>query len=152
MVAISISLTILAGLWRWADGRGWGGRTTYRNLAGLAIALGCAAAGMDGYGWGQMGTAAGCAIIAWASLIVGHTRWESWVSVARYGGPTCAIAALAYVGGAPVLACALYASGGVLVGLLYVTLHRYVPFRYSTAVCEAAAGAVIVGGLAWLRA
>lgn len=148
-------LTVLAAAWRFLDGRGWGGRTTYRNLAGLAIALGCAYVGM-GLTW-QAGV---CALLAWAALVLGYTNWPSWWSVARYGGPACAIAALAYLGGAPVLACALYSLGGVLVGVLYVAMHRpkdapedswrAKDFKWNTAVCETVASSVIVGGLAWI--
>jgi len=147
-------LTLSAALWRFLDGRGIPPKTTVRNAVGLSIALLCSFSGilLGGHNVGLWNAAAmsGCAILAWATLVLGHTRWESWWSVARYGGPTCAIATLACLGGAPVIACALYSLGGVLVGVLYVVLHRYLPFRYSTAVCEVAAGGVIVGGLSWL--
>lgn len=60
------------------------------------------------------------------------------------------IAVLGYLGGANPMAAILYGLSGILVGCLYVVLHRYLPFTYSTLTSEAVAGAVIVGGLAWL--
>jgi len=146
-------LTLSAAIWRFLDGRGIPPKTTIRNAVGLAIALGCSGAGLapaPGVSVVSLAVAALIGVLAWATLVLGHTRWESWWSLLRYGGPTCAIAALAYVGGAPVLACALYSLGGVLVGVLYRTLHNTRDFGWNTAVCEVAAGGIIVGGLAWI--
>jgi len=144
-VTIAAILTVLAAAWRFADGRGWGGRTTVRNAVGLAIALSCAYVGL-GLTW-QAGV---CAVLAWVSMIAGYTDWPRWeVSVARYAGPTAAIALLASTV-APPAPCVLYAAGGVVVAGIYVLLHRTRDFGWNTAVCEVAAGAVIVGGLSWL--
>jgi len=152
MIWIAAVLAILAAAWRFCDGRGIPPKTTVRNAVGLAIALGCAYVGAWDHfpGVGRMVALAGCAILAWASLVVGFTKWESWWSVVRYGGPACAIAGLAYLGTGNAEISALYALAGCFVGFLYVVLHRYLPFRYSTAVCEVAAGGIIVGGLAWI--
>jgi len=139
-------LTLSAALWRFLDGRGWGGRTTYRNLAGLAIALGCAYVGM-GLTW----QAAGCALLAWGTLILGFTDWPNWrVSFPRYVVPATVTAGFAEWGGADPIRCGLYFAASFGVAGLYVVLHRTRDFRWNTAVCETVAGAVIVGGLAWL--
>lgn len=140
-----VAMTILSALWRFADGRGWPAKTTVRNGIGLAIALACGYVGL-----GLAPLTGVCVLFAWATLILGHTNWPSWWSILRYGGPTCGIALLGYLGGANPLMAILYALAGLGVGFLYVALHRYWPVRYSTAVCEATAGAAIVGGLAWL--
>lgn len=142
----SAALTLIAGAWRFLDGRGIPRAAWARNVIGLALALVCAYTGM-GMTW-QAGV---CAAIAWTCLIAGYTDWREWWSLARYGGPTVAISVLGYLGGAPPVPCALYATGGVLVGLLYIVAHRYVPDTgWNTPACETAAGAVIIGGLAWL--
>lgn len=139
----TILAIILGAAWRYADGRGFG-QTTVRNVVGLVIAVGAAYLGM-GLTW-QAGV---CALLGWATLIIGRTDWSSWSSLARFGGPGCAIAVVGYLGGTPPLLAALYALACVLVGLAYTLLHR-VNWKYSTRVCEALAGAVFIGGLAAL--
>jgi len=161
----AIFLTLSAALWRFLDGRGWGGRTTYRNIAGLVAALACATNSVVYQNSTNLiinaAALAGCAILAWATLVLGHTRWESWWSLFRYGGPTGVIAAISFFfAGLPPVVCAAYALGGVLAGLLYVAMHRpkdapedswrAKDFKWNTAVCETVAGGVIVGGLSWL--
>lgn len=149
MTTISIVLTILAALWRVIDGRGIG-PTWARNVAGLAIAMACAVSNRPLVFDITLAAMSGCAVLAWLTMIAGYTKWESWWSVARYGGPSCVIAAIGYLAGAGIVPCVVYAAGGGLVSVAYVILHRYLPFKYSTLTSEAVAGAVIVGGLAWL--
>lgn len=141
---LATTLTILAGIWRFADGRGWG-PTWARNVAGLVIALAAATNGL-GLTW-QAGI---CSLGAAATLILGFTDWSNlgW-SLARYGAPTCVIASVGYVGSAPVLACVLYALGGVLVGIQYPMLQK-TGWRYATATSEVISGAIILGGISWL--
>lgn len=150
----AIILTILAGAWRYADGRGKPWRETWlRNLAGVLVAVACGSLGVNGYALAPADPAwwigPACGGLAALTLIAGLTEWPSLWSLARYGGPTCVIAVLGYLGGAPPLACALYAVGGVLAGGVYIVLHR-MGWEYATQVSEAFAGALVIGGLAWL--
>lgn len=140
----SAALTLIAAGWRYLDGRGIPQLTAARNVIGIALALICAFVGL-GMTW-QAGIAGGLAAL---TLIAGFTDWPSLWSLARYGGPTCAIAVVGYLGGGPGLSCALYAAAGVLVGVVYVALHR-LGWGLATAASEVIAGGAIVGGLAWL--
>lgn len=145
----TILAIILGAAWRYADGRGWPAKTTVRNVIGLAIAMASVMSTRHPVFDITLAAMSGCAILAWATFILGFTNWPSWWSLVRYGGPGCAIAVLGYLSGAPALHAALYASAAILVGVAYTLLHR-INWKYSTKVCEALAGAVFIGGLAAL--
>ncbi|MEK9751598.1 MAG: hypothetical protein VW338_00080 [Rhodospirillaceae bacterium] len=142
----AVALTLVAGAWRYFDGRGIPRSTAARNVLGAALALVCAYVGM-GMTW-QAGVSAAIAI---TSLIVGYTDWRAWWSIARYGAATVAISVFVGITLGASVAVVLYGIGGCLVGALYVALHRVVrDFGFNTAVCETVAGLVVIGGLAWL--
>lgn len=153
---ISSALMVLAGVWRFVDGRGWPPVTIVRNLVGLAVASLCAWWGL-GLTW-QAGV---CAVAAWLCLVAGYTDWPNWrVSYPRYGLPTAAIAAVAYVGGAELVPLILYGLGGTVAATFYVVGQGMV-FKWAESahpeyggvgimVIEFVAGAVVIGGLAWL--
>lgn len=141
----ALILTVLAAAWRYADGRGKPWReTALRNAAGIVIALGCGWVGVGGW----FGLA--CGGLAALTLIAGYTKWESWLSLVRYGGPTLVVATVAYFGGASAAGAAVYAVGGFFVGTIYVIQHRYIPWKYSTVLSEISAGAIIIGGVSWI--
>lgn len=144
---IAFIFAVLGGIARYYDGQGIPhGMTWLRNGYMLAAALASAWWGL-GLDWWALGFG----VVAAMTLIPGHTDWDDPKFMAiRYGGPPLVVTIL-HMMFTPASALGLvWPLSAVLLGLVYGTLKHMENGRAPQGTAEAIAGAVILGGPAFL--
>ena len=139
-------VVILAGIWRYIDGRVWG-RTAVRNAVGMVVSL-VALYIAFGLSWWLL-----LSLPAMANIVMGYTKWEdmlyngfrffvgTFITGLPYIVYTIAIYDIVPIG------CLAYMASGWLMGPLFYYLAQYKPSYLPEGLAEFGQGAILIGGL-----